>query len=64
MALAVIAVTRVTGAHHPTKMVSALLLAGGASAHVIICRDKSSYFSRANAKQTTGAETAEQGKAE
>lgn len=46
VALAVIAVTGVTGANHPTKMVSALLLTGGASAHVIICRDKRGYFGR------------------
>lgn len=41
VALTVVAVAGVTGAHHSTKMVSALLLTGGASAHVIVCRSKS-----------------------
>lgn len=50
MALAVVPVTGVTGAHHPAEMVSALLLAGGASAHVIVCRGKRGYVSTSNTK--------------
>ena len=38
VALAVIAVAIVTGAHNPAKMICALLLTGGAGAHVIVCR--------------------------
>lgn len=39
VALAVVAVAGIAGAHHSAKMVRALLLTGGASAHVIICID-------------------------
>lgn len=45
VALAVVAVPRVTGAHHSTKMISTLLLTGGASTHVIICINKIGIFS-------------------
>lgn len=37
VALAVVAVAGITGANHSAEMVRALLLTGGASAHVIIC---------------------------
>lgn len=40
VALTVITVTRVTGAHHSAKMVSALLLTGGASANIIVWKKK------------------------
>lgn len=36
VALTVVTVTRVTGAHNSAKMVSALLLTGGARTHIII----------------------------
>ena len=34
--LAVVAVTVVTGAHHAPKVVGALLLTGGAGAHIVL----------------------------
>lgn len=40
VALAVVAVAGITGAHHSTEMVRALLLTGGASAQIVICMDK------------------------
>lgn len=36
VALTVVAVAGVAGAHNPTKMVSTLLLTGGASTHIIV----------------------------
>ena len=36
VSLAVVAVTAVTGAHHAAKVVGALLLTGGAGAHVVL----------------------------
>lgn len=40
VAFPVVAVARVTGADHSTEMVSTLLLAGGASTHVIVYSNK------------------------
>lgn len=43
VALTVVAVSGITGAHHSTKMVGALLLAGGASTHIIVCNKAFHY---------------------
>lgn len=56
VALAVVAVTGVTGAHHPPKMVGALLFTGGAGAHIIICRKESGYFTHVNTKTDGGTD--------